>query len=97
MSLASRIRSWWKALHRSRFDGEMETELQFHLESYASDLMRNGVEREEARRRARLELGTLASQKDECRTAMGVRPWDDLGADLRYALRQMRSSPGFAL
>jgi predicted permease len=84
-------------LHRSRFDGEIETELQFHVESYASDLMRNGVERDEATRRARLELGTLASQKEECRGAMGVRPWDDLGSDLRYAFRQMRSSPGFAL
>lgn len=98
MSMASRVRTWWKALfHRSNFESEMETELRFHIESYAADLMRKGVDREEALRRARLELGTIASQKEECRDALGVRPWDDLRADVRYALRQWRSAPGFTL
>src|SRR5215472_5253220 len=98
MSMTSRIRSWWRALlHRSKFEGDMETELQFHIESYAGDLMRQGVEREDALRRARVELGTIASQKEECRSALGVRPWDDLRADARFALRQWRRTPGFTL
>ena len=98
MSINSRVRSWWKALaHRSRFENEVETELRFHLENYAADLVRSGVEREEAMRRAKVELGMLPAQKEECRRALGLRTWDDLRSDLRYAVRQLRSAPAFTL
>ena len=57
MSAATRLRTWWKALaHRSTLESEMEAELRFHIESYAADLVRNGLKPEEAMRRARLEL-----------------------------------------
>ncbi|MGH9571584.1 MAG: ABC transporter permease, partial [Candidatus Angelobacter sp.] len=94
--MASRIQSWWKALaRRSRMEDEMEAELCAHIENYADDLVRGGMEREEARRNARAELGSLAAQKEECRASLGLRPWDDLRADMSYALRQLRNSPGF--
>ncbi|MDQ2774095.1 MAG: permease prefix domain 1-containing protein, partial [Acidobacteriota bacterium] len=35
----------------------MDTELRFHLESYAEDLVRSGMMPEEASRRARLAFG----------------------------------------
>jgi len=35
-------------------ESEMDTELRFHLEAYAEDLIRSGVPRQEAMRRARL-------------------------------------------
>jgi len=83
MKTLSRIRSWFKVMrHRSRLDGEMQTELEFHLESYAADLMRGGLSREEAMRRARLELGPVAARKEECRESLGLRLWDDLLADI---------------
>ena len=98
MSAATRLRSWWKALaHRSSLEKEMEAELRFHIESYAQDLVRNGIGPEEAMRRARLELGTIPSQKEDCRSSLGVRPWDDLFADLRYAFRQLRHTPAFTV
>ena len=98
MSAATRLRSWWKALaHRSSLEKEMEAELSFHIESYAQDLVRSGVGPEEAMRRARLELGTIPSQQEDCRSSLGVRPWDDLFADLRYALRQLRHTPAFTV
>jgi hypothetical protein len=54
----SRIRSWAHAMiWRSAVETEMDTELQFHMETYAMDLERSGVPREEARRRSRLEFG----------------------------------------
>ena len=44
MKTLSRIRSWFRAMtHRSRLDGEMQSELEFHVESYAEDLMRSGL------------------------------------------------------
>ena len=96
MSTASRVRSWWKALrNRQQAEQDVESELHFHIESYAADLMRSGVEREEALRRAKAELGSVAAQKDEWRASIGLRAWDDLRADVHYALRQLRSAPGF--
>src|SRR5277367_6642284 len=45
----ARLRSWGRAMtRRSQLEGEMQAELQFHIESYADDLMRSGVSREEA-------------------------------------------------
>ena len=38
-------------------DDELDKELQFHLDERVADLMETGITEEEARRRARLELG----------------------------------------
>src|SRR5215475_7545986 len=68
MSLRSRLRTWWKAVtHSEQLNGEIEDELAFHIEAYANDLMRSGLPRDEALRRARVELGGLSAQKENCR------------------------------
>jgi predicted permease len=96
MGLASRIRTWWKAVTRhEQLNGEIEDELAFHIEAYANDLMRSGLPREEAFRRARIELGGVAVQKENIREAWGTRAWDELRSDLRYGSRMLAKSPGF--
>src|SRR5438270_10463903 len=96
MSLASRVRSWLRAmLLRSRIESEMDDELRFHLEAYAEDLMRTGLLREEAIRRARIEFGGLDRVKEECREAQGLLFLDTLWQDLRFGLRMMRKNAGF--
>jgi predicted permease len=98
MSVTSRLRSWWKALaHRSTLESEMESELAQHMENYAADLIRSGTPPEEALRKARIELGTIALQKEKCRNSLGLQIWDDFTADLRYAFRQLRHTPGFTV
>jgi hypothetical protein len=90
------LRSWWRAMtHRQRLESVMESELRFHVESYVEDLVRGGTTPEEARRRARLELGGLEVQKEECRGSVGLRHWDELRADVVYGWRVLRKSPGF--
>lgn len=96
MSLVARIRSWFRAAgHRSRLEREMDEELAFHVDRHAQELIRSGVGPDEAARRARIELGNTAVQKERMRASLGLRLWDDLRADLRYAGRMLAKSPGF--
>ena len=89
-------RSWFRAVtQRHRLETEMEAELSNHLEDLTADLTRAGFPKTEAARRARVALGSTVVHKDGMRASLGLRLWDDLGADLRYAVRRLRRSPGF--
>jgi predicted permease len=96
MTLGSRFRSWTRTVfRRSRRESEMEVELHFHIESLAEDLVRGGVSRGEALRRARIEFGGIERVKEEGREARGARLLDELMQDLRYGIRMFRNSTGF--
>ena len=61
MKLWPRLRSWMKAMSPAARNSiaEMQSELQFHIDSYAADLMRGGLSprRSAAARPARAWLG----------------------------------------
>jgi predicted permease len=98
MALLSRLASLARGLlRRSAVEDEMADEVRFHLERRAADLVASGMAPAEAARRARLEFGPPERWKDDCREARGLRWFDDLGGDLRYAARTFRRSPGFAV
>jgi len=96
MTVWNQLRSWLNAtLGRSRMENEMDAELRFHIESFAEDLVRGGMARQEAMRRARLEFGGIDRTKEECREARGVNVFDSLLQDLRHTFRTLRRNPGF--
>ncbi|HZS98964.1 MAG TPA: ABC transporter permease, partial [Terriglobales bacterium] len=95
MSLLAAIRKLWHSIApRSRSD--VEEEFRFTLDAYQEDLIRQGLPQEEARRKARMDLGQPATQNETYREAIGFRLFDELGGDIRYGLRALRRNPGFA-
>ncbi len=97
MTLWSRFRSWLRmVLRRSRMENEMDAELRFHIETFADDLVRNGVPPQEAQRRARIEFGGIERVKEEGREARGANFIESLAQDIRYAFRSLRKDRRFA-
>jgi predicted permease len=75
----------------------MDSELEGHLELLTRDLEQSGFSPEEAARRARIAFGPVLKHKEQMRASLGLRWWDDLTADLRYAIRLLVKNPGFAV
>ena len=94
LRLGSFLTTW---IRRERFEDALDEELRFHLEAYAEDLVRSGVPRREAVRRARIHFGSVEGVKDDCRHARGLWLADECRQDLRYALRGLFRQPGFSL
>jgi len=93
-----RFRSWLSAtLQRSRMESEMDVEMRFHMEAYAEDLVRGGLPRDEAARRARTEFGGIEQTKEECRDMRKVNWIEDVVQDVQYAARMLAKSPGFTV
>jgi hypothetical protein len=96
MTLLTRFLSWLKWMVKGqRFESGMETEVHFHLPSYAANLVRKGLSQQEAMRQARIEFGGIESHKDAVRASVGVRWWGELGSDMCHGLRLLRKNPGF--
>jgi predicted permease len=58
--------------------------------------MATGLPEKEAARRARIEFGAAESYKENCREEHGLRWPAEVVQDLRYGLRALSHSPGFA-
>ena len=62
-----------RALFRPKsIEAELDEELRAHLEHHVEKYVQSGLPVEEARRRARLDLGGLDQVKEGCRDARGV-------------------------
>ena len=83
--------------HRSRHEAGLDAELRHFLDEAAAAHMRDGVPADEARRRARLDLGGLEQAKERVRAYRHGGGLDALGRDVRYAGRLVAAQPGFSI
>ena len=82
-------------LGRRQAEEDLQEELRLHLELEHERQRDAGVPENEALRAARRTLGNATLIRERTRDVWGWRWLDDLGRDLRHAVRTLRRSPGF--
>ena len=83
-------------LGRRQAEQDLEEELRLHLELERERQRDAGVPEDEALRAARRKLGNDPLIRERTRDVWGWRWLDDLGRDLRHAVRGLGRTPGFA-
>jgi predicted permease len=82
--------------HRRQWDEERARELEAHLAIEIDDNLARGLTQQEARRQANLKLGNPTTIREEIWKMNSLVSLEELGRDIRYALRQLLHNPGFA-
>ena len=82
---------------RDRLERDLERELRYHIDRRVDDMMKNGSSEAEARRQANIEFGGVAQVQEDVRDVWIWRWFDALMCDVRYAVRSLTTSWGFAL
>lgn len=88
-----RLRSIFR---QSRADADLQSEIELHLEQLVKEARASGMSDAEARGMARRQFGAVEKTKEECRDMRRVNLIANFVRDLRYALRTIRTKPGFS-
>ena len=81
---------------RDRFRNELDEEMAFHRAEAERDLVAEGMSADAARYAARRQFGNATKLQEQSHDVVSFKA-ETVLQDLRFALRQLRRSPGFAV
>ena len=95
------VRAWFMRVFgvfgSTRAERDLSAEIESHLQLHIDDNVRAGLSPQEARRRAVIALGGVERTKEEYRDRRGLPAFESLVRDLRYGVRALVKSPGYAV
>jgi predicted permease len=80
---------------RKKLERRLESEIEYHLDRVTQSYLAQGLDPQEARRRALIEFGGATQIREDLRDVHRSRWLADLRQDLAYAARTLRHKPGF--
>jgi predicted permease len=84
-------------LHRNQRDRDVADEVDQYYDDAAAELIARGMSPEQAARAARIDAGSITAARDRARSYGWENAVAGFFADLRFALRQLRRHPAFAV
>jgi predicted permease len=82
---------------KQKLDQDLEEELRSHIDFAVEENLKSGMSLDEARTAALHKFGGVTQTKEAYRVQRGM-PWiEQIVRDVRFGIRQLRRSPGFAL
>jgi predicted permease len=96
MSTLHNLISGIKALFRKEErEQEMNEELRSFQEASAEEKIRHGLTSDQARRAARIEMGSIETVKHKVHAATWESTAESIAHDIRFSFRSLAKSPGF--
>jgi len=86
-----------KLVGSRRIDRDTDAELRAYLDLSAGEHERQGLSADDARRAARVDLGSVHAVADDVRDARAGQRLETLWRDLRYAVRTLRHAPAYTI
>ncbi len=84
-------------VHGKRLDEDLDEELRTHIDLAIEENIARGMSALEARTAALRSFGGVTQTKERFRVQRGMPFLEKFARNIRYALRQLRKSPGFAI